>query len=156
MKKIKLLFIFIIFQIVLFGNVINIDTLEKKANIENKNLLFFFHMDYCPYCEMMIRQNFTQKDLANLKHNFTFIDINISDNDTIIYQDFKGSKKEFARRYEIYLFPTVIFINDGEVAYKVRGYRKKAKFNHILNYIKSKSYEDETIGEFIEKSTKNM
>jgi len=154
MKNLKVIFLFIILQTLLFGKVIDINKLEQKANIEHKYILLFFHMDYCPYCEMMIRQNFTPKDLDNIKSNFVFVDINISDDDTILYQNFKGSKKDFARRYDIYLFPTVIFIKDGEVAYKVRGYRKKEKFSYILKYIKSKSYEDETIGEFINKYKK--
>lgn len=147
MKKL-LLIIFLISDI--FAITLDIDNLSSQAKNKNKKILIFFHMDYCGYCEKMLKENFKNKSILNkINKDFIYVDININDEDTIVYKNFKGSTLEFARKYKIYFFPTTIFLQNNKVVYKVKGYRNTIKFDYILKYIKSDVYKNQVLEEFI-------
>ncbi|PIF03955.1 MAG: hypothetical protein CSA86_04090 [Arcobacter sp.] len=147
--KVKLflfgLFIFI-FSIRLQASdeTLNIDSLIIKASKEKKQLLVFFHMTHCGYCKRM--KNITLQDSnvqKKIKKHFLFRDININDKEKVLFQNQNYSKKKFAHSLDVDFFPTVLFFdNNGEITYTVRGHRKIKKFQKILEYIKTKSYEN--------------
>ena len=152
MKYVKILFLLLTLNIFSFANSneINIDKLTKQANKENKHILIFFHMDYCPYCEKMIDESFEDKKIkAQLKKDFIIVDVNINDDENIIYQDFKGDKSQFAKEMGINFYPTILFLDEENyVAYTLRGYRKKPVFERVLKFIKTKAYEDMDFSEY--------
>jgi len=77
-----------------------------------------------------------------VKKSFTFIDINIDEKETILFNKKLYTYKEFAEFYDIDFYPTIIFLDDEfEITYTSRGYRKIKKFQKILEYIETKSFE---------------
>ena len=152
MKYLKIIFLFLTFSIYSYAasSDINIDKLTQQANKENKHVLVFFHMDYCPYCEKMIDESFEDKKIkAQLKKDFIIVDVNINDDENIIYNDFKGDKSEFSKEMDISFYPTILFLdNENYVAYTLRGYREKDVFQRVLKFIKTKSYEDMDFSEY--------
>ncbi len=157
MKLFKVLFLLLVINIFSFASSeyidININKLTKQATKENKTVLLFFHMKYCPYCEKMIDESFSNKDIqAQLKKDFTVVDVNINDSETIMFNDFKGSKSKFSKKMDINFYPTILFLNsDNEITYTLRGYRDKYIFSKALDYIVTKSYEDMSFPDYIGK-----
>ncbi|MEA2018322.1 MAG: thioredoxin family protein [Campylobacterota bacterium] len=132
---------------------INIDNISAQAKIESKHTVLYFHMTYCPYCKKMAKFTFKNKDIKKqLDKNFLFVDINIDDDDNIRYKNFFDSKKQFAKHLAVNFYPTVIFIDEeNTIVYILKGYRTKDKFNIVLGYIKSKSYLDMNLEEYIDE-----
>lgn len=122
---------------------LNINTLIDKATNQNKQTLIFFHMNHCGYCKRMEKRVFKNPEIQkNLKKKFLFTDINIDDNDKVIFNTQTYSKRDFAHSLDIDFFPTVLFLDENyDITYTVRGYRDRKKFKKILQFIQTKSYE---------------
>ena len=128
----------------------NIDKLSVQATKENKVVMIYFHMKYCPYCKRMNKKTINAKNIKKqLSKYFIVPDININNNGIITHKNFQGSKKDFAKKLGISLYPTVVFIDNNNVVYKVRGYRNKNKFVEILKFITSKSYKEMDFEDFL-------
>ena len=91
---------------------------------------------FCKYS----KKKFTNK-------NFIYEHINVYDKDTVIYKDFKGNGREFAKKIGYDFYPTTLFFNENaEIILVEVGYRdnkampNEKRFYIMLNYIDSKSY----------------
>ena len=125
------------------SKILNINDVAKSATVHNKQLMVFFHMSYCGYCKRMKNRTLMNPQVKNyIDKNFVLIDINIDDNEKVIFENVSYSKKDFANELDIDLFPTVIFFDqNAEVTYTARGHRKIKRFQKILEFIHTKSFE---------------
>jgi thioredoxin-related protein len=131
---------------------IDISVIAQDAQKTNKTILAFFHMTHCPWCKKMLSKMYSHKDeMETINKDFYYLDINTDDTGTIIFKDFKGTPKEFAKYFNIKMYPTVLFIDKGEIVYYVHGYRNIDKFNWILKYVASKSIGKMDLLEFIDE-----
>jgi len=90
--------------------------------------------------------------IKHVDKDFIYLDLNINNDDNIVYKDFKGSIHKFARYLNIYFYPSTIFISrDNEVIYHLKGYRSKEKFSTVLQYVSSKSYKQMSLDSFIDE-----
>lgn len=72
---------------------------------------------------------------------FVFVDINISDNDSVTYQSFKGNGHDFAKHVGYNFYPSSLFIDEkNEIVFAAPGRQDENDFYIMLNYVKSKSY----------------
>ncbi len=155
MKKINSIFFRSIFILILAlhisvsANTIDLDKITKQNS--KSHTLLFFHMKYCPYCEAMIDESLKNKDLKEIiTNNFNYIDVNISTSGDIKYNDFKGSKHNFAKSLNINFYPTIIFLNNKDtIVYRVKGYRDIEKFTNIIKYISSNSYQTMSLEDYL-------
>lgn len=132
------------------NNDFNIDKLSAQAIKENKHVMIFFHMEYCPWCKRMIKRTLNAKSISKqMKKYFIVSDININNAGMISYNNFQGTKQEFADKLGVSLYPTVVFMNNNKVIHKVRGHRNKNKFVEILKYITTKSYKKMDFEDFL-------
>ena len=129
---------------------VNLDSLVTQAQEENKHILVYFHQPYCGYCRRM--KNNTLNDSAvkeKIKKDFIYVDIDIREDGTVVLNDFKGSKREFARYLDYDAYPSTVFIDkNGEMIYAQAGYQDEEYFLKILYYISTVSYDDMGIEEF--------
>lgn len=126
-----------------FGSsIIDIDKITQKAKLENKHIVVFFHMEYCPYCIKFNDKTLNDKKIkGKLQKDYIFVDINIDKEDTIIFKDFKGTQNQFSKSLNVSFFPTVLFVDSSKnIIYKLKGYKEAKTFNQVLDYITSKSY----------------
>ncbi|VAY87092.1 Thioredoxin [hydrothermal vent metagenome] len=125
------------------ANTLDIDKLLTK-NTTNKPLLIFFHMDYCLYCLKM--KNITLKNhkiTTKIKKSFIFVYLNVDHVKKVKYKNTIVSNKSFLKKFDINLYPTVIFVSpEDDLLYTARGFRNSEKFLKILKFIETKSYED--------------
>lgn len=147
MKTKFILLFFLLFTIVSNINannkIIDINSIINNASTNNKQVLIFFHMTHCGYCKRMEHKTFQDKKVKQLiNNNFIFIDINIDNDEKIIFNNNIYSKNDFAHHLDVDFFPTVVFFDENaDITYTARGYRKVEKFQKILEYIDTKSFE---------------
>lgn len=123
---------------------INIDDLVNKTLKNDKHVMVFFHMNYCPYCIRMEKgtlKNHTVKKI--IEKDFIFTHVNTDEESEIIFENKSYTTQEFSDYLDIDFFPTVIFYDkEKDIVYTARGHRKVEKFKKILRFIKTKSYEN--------------
>lgn len=122
--------------------VLNINNLVKNTTAKNKQVMIFFHMTHCGYCKRMKNRTLANPEIKSfMDEHFVLIDINIDDNEKVLFNNVNYSKKDFADNLDIDLFPTVVFFDeDDEITYTARGYRGIKKFQKILEFIHTKSF----------------
>ena len=122
---------------------LNINNIVKTSTTKNKQVMVFFHMTHCGYCKRMGKKTLQENKVKEfIDENFELIDINIDDNEKISLHNVLYTKKDFASKLDVDFFPTVIFFDENlEITYTAKGYRKSKKFQKILEYIQTKSFE---------------
>ena len=147
---IKFLFILVTIFTISGADNINMDTIISKAKKSHKSVLVFLHRPGCPYCNTMIEFTLPdEKIVQKIKKNFIFVDIDIRDSGEIIYDDFRGSRQDFAKELGYNFYPSTVFIGKNkEIVYGVAGYKDEEEFLNILRFIESDSYEDMDIEDF--------
>lgn len=120
----------------------DINTLVKKANRLHKKVVLFFDLEDCPWCEKMIKNNFSGGKLTDkTKKNFIVVHISNEGERVVVYKNFKGSESDFKDKMGVYFSPTMIFLDsNGNVIGKFEGYRNPSKYETILAYILSGDY----------------
>jgi len=133
-----------------FSKDLDINELVKKAELQKKDLMFFFHIPECPYCERMLKKNFKDKEvLSQIDKGFVFVDIYTGSDEVVVYKDFKGTTKEFAKFMKVKMYPTTVFTNDKlERLYVSNGYRNIIEYLYEIQYISSKSYKTKDLQTF--------
>ncbi|PPZ91679.1 thiol:disulfide interchange protein [Cloacibacterium normanense] len=119
MKKI-ILFLFLVISTVLFsqdgikfGKQSFAKTLEQ-AKKENKLIFLDAFASWCGPCKLLDKNVFPKKEVGDY-FNANFLNLHIDME--------KGEGIEIAKKYSIYSYPTLLFIDgDGKVVYKAAGY----------------------------------
>lgn len=152
-KFIKILLFISIFSTALLAKNLNMDHELEKAKKQNKNLLIFFNMNHCPYCEKMLKENFkNKKTIEYIDKNFILVKINIDHKENIKYNNLIKTKKEFSKYLGTKVVPATIFINrQNKVIHKTIGYRNIKEFLTELKYIGTKSYKTTNLETFTEE-----
>jgi thioredoxin-related protein len=147
---IRLFFILIAIFTVSSADIINIDKLLGYAKKSHKHVLIFLHKPHCSYCENMIEFTLPDEKISQkIKKNFIFVDIDIADSERVIFDDFNGSKHDFAKSLGFDFYPSAVFIDeDEEVVYGQAGYKDEDKFLKTLRFVESRAYVDMGIDDF--------
>lgn len=119
MKKI-ILFLFLLISTMLFsqdgikfGKQSFAKTLEQ-AKKENKLIFLDAFASWCGPCKLLDKNVFPKKEVGDY-FNANFLNLHIDME--------KGEGIEIAKKYSIYSYPTLLFIDgDGKVVYKAAGY----------------------------------
>lgn len=152
MKKIfKILLLLSFISTISYGKDIDINKVLEEAKIKDKQVMFFFHIPRCPYCERMLKKNFKDENiLAIIKKYFLLVDIYTADEKKVVFNDFKGTPKEFAKHIGASAYPATLFMNkDGKIIHKAIGYRNIGEYSDELKYIGTKSYKKIDLDTFI-------
>lgn len=109
----------------------------EEATAESKRVLLYFHQDGCPYCEKLIKDNFSQRDVTELTQKlFDTISINLwGDREIIGLNGDALSEKEFSKSLRVQFTPTLLMLDEnGDVALRVNGYYAPNKLQAALRY----------------------
>jgi len=90
----------------------------------------------------MIRFTLNDEEIKDeIDSKFIFVDLFIKEFGTVIYRDFKGTRREFAQYLGYDFYPTSIFLDpEGDVINATPGAREQDFFIDLLNYISTKQY----------------
>ena len=113
----------------------------EEASERGKRLMLYFYQDGCPYCERLIKTNFTQHDIvAQAQKNFDIIAINMwGDREVIDLLGSTTTEKQFSVANRVQYTPTLLSLNEkGGTIFRANGYYPPEKFSTLLSYIASK------------------
>lgn len=127
----------------------------EEAKEDDKHVILFLSLDFCPYCTKMLDDNFKEgaKNQEYIENNFDVIGINIKGSREIaLNEDQSMTEKQYADFLKVMYTPTIIFLNqENEVVVRVNGYRSEQNFKLILDYVKNKEYKNIDLTAYLEK-----
>ncbi|WP_345970099.1 MULTISPECIES: thioredoxin family protein [Sulfurimonas] len=126
-------------------NRIAIDTAKQK-----KTLLVWLHKNDCGYCEAMYEFTLGDDKVSSLiQASFELVDININDDDTVMFKEFRGSGHDFAKHVGYNFYPSSLFLDaDGEIIFAAPGYVEEKDFFKMLDYVSSGAHKSMTYDSF--------
>ena len=126
------------------------DNLEAAE--ANKHLVVFFWQEFCAYCKNTIEKNLTQQSIRDVfDAHFDVVALNIWGDREVYGLDREATtEKEIARSLDVQFTPTIIFVDtDGKPVLRLNGYVSPAEMQVALNYVQTKTYESQTIFEYL-------
>ncbi len=112
-----------------------------EAAASGKRVMLYFYQDGCPYCEKLIRDNFSQRHIIRkARKYFDVIAINMwGDREVTDMQGRVTTEKAFSAALRVQFTPTILFLNEqGKVAYRINGYYHPRKFEAAMDYVHGK------------------
>lgn len=122
-----------------------------EAGDSGKHLLLFFHLDNCPYCARMIKDNFNAEPNNDfIQSNFDSIQINIKgDREIALNKDVQLTEKALAQHLKVLHTPAILFFDsDNRSVLRIDGYRNPTRFRIALDYVHEKAYLKTSFSDF--------
>ncbi len=121
---------------------IDLNSIADQAAKNEKAVLLFFHKPNCGYCDHMIEFTLKDDDIAKkIESHFVFVDIYIKESGQIKFNDFVGSRQDFARHIGYDFYPTSAFIDSTmKIVHITPGMMDQDEYMKVLNYISTKDY----------------
>jgi thioredoxin-related protein len=123
-----------------------------EARKQGKHLLVFLHLDECPYCARMLKENFRSGDnQAYLQKHFDVVALNIRGDRELVWVDgATHTEKELARALKVVATPTIVFLDlDGRKVLQLNGYRDPRAFRDVLEYIHGQHYRTQGLNDYV-------
>ncbi len=130
----------------------------RDANQSNKHVMLFMHIDRCPYCTAMLKDNFrTGENYRFMRKHFDVIALNIrGDREVVWDKNTTYTEKTLAQILNVIATPTIVFLNaKSEKVYQMNGYRKAAAFKHVLHYVKDKQYLNTKLVDYVRQQNES-
>ena len=127
----------------------------EEAKEEDKHVMLFMTLKFCPYCTKMLNSNFIEGATLQpyIQKHFDVIGIDIRGSKEIsVTEDLILTEKEYAKHLNVQYTPTILFLNQSnEVVVRINGYRSNENFKYILEFVKNKEYKNMSLTEYLEK-----
>ena len=122
-----------------------------EAGASDKQLLLFFHLNNCPYCARMLKENFiSEPNQSFIQANFDCIEINIKgDREVVFDENTTLGEKALAEQLNVLHTPTIIFASsDNQPVLRINGYRNPKRFRLALDYVHQQAYKKVSFSQF--------
>ncbi len=124
-----------------------------EAGEEGRHVLLFFDLNGCPYCDRMLEESFGNESLGSyIQANFDTIAINIQgDRDIEFNEELSVTEKQLGEILKVYSTPALIFLGeDNKTVVRVNGYRARARFQLILEFVATQSYRSTSLADYMQ------
>lgn len=157
MKTLKFLFLStaLIFTVatVSSGQSLNpteLDTAIESAKESGKKVLIDVYAEWCPYCEKMHTEVYTEADVIEaVNEYFHLVKINIESENEVNFLGNRMTEIEFAKMLNSSSLPTTFFMNsDGELLGMQPGLLPADVFEDLLSFVGSDSFESLSFEEY--------
>lgn len=114
-----------------------------EARQRGRHVMIFLHLDDCPYCARLLKENFVSGDNHDfMREHFDVIAVNVRGSLDVQWIDgVTYTEKGLAEHLKIRGTPTIIFLDqDAKMVLRIRGYREPRALRAALNYVQSRSY----------------
>ncbi len=119
-----------------------LDLLEDidEAADNNKRLMVYYYQDGCPYCKILLEDNFGQRNISDKTQKyFDVVAINLWGDQEVTVGNKTYTEKEFAEALKVQYTPTLLFFNENnKIIFRANGYYPPEKFSALLDYIGKK------------------
>lgn len=126
----------------------------QEATDAGRRLMLYFYQDGCPYCEKLVRDNFGQRDIADLtRRHFNVIAINMwGDREVTDMAGHDTTEKDFARDLNVQFTPTLLMFNEEfQVVGRINGYFEPHRFRAALSWIGERREDDISFQAYFEQ-----
>ena len=116
------------------------DDIAEAAD-EGKRVMLVFHQDGCPYCNLLVERNLSQKDISEfVQEKFDVIAINMwGDREVVTVGGQSYTEKEFSAALKVQFTPTLLFFNEkGKAVLKLNGYLPPQEFMTAIRFVAEK------------------
>ena len=110
----------------------------QEAADQDRRIVIFFHQDGCPYCNLMVQRNLSQKEISDLlQQKMDVIAINMFGDREVTGLDGESvTEKTFAAAMRVQFTPTLLFFDEeGRVILRLNGYIPPQNFKLALDYV---------------------
>jgi thioredoxin-related protein len=124
---------------------------------DGKRLLVYFGQDGCPYCALLMANNFSQPAIVDkTRRHFVATAINIWGDREITWTDGRTmTEKELARVLDVQFTPTILIFDEAaNVAVRIDGYYPPRRFDAVLDYAAGRLERGQTLAEYLQRGVK--
>lgn len=127
---------------------------EKAVELAKKNdkkLIIDVYAQWCPWCRRLQREVYTDEAVqAYLKENFVLTRLDAENRDeTLRFKEYELSPAELSTGLGAEGFPTTVFLDsDGEYITRLPGFLQAGEFLHVLGYVGSEAFVEQTFQEY--------
>ena len=160
MKKLKTfclsLGLLLCFSAISTGQSLNPTALESaliSAKESGKKVLIDVYAEWCPYCEKMHTEVYTETDVIKaVNEHFYLVKINIESQNEVNFLGNRMTESEFAKMLKSSSLPSTYFMNSsGELLGMQPGLLPADVFEDLLTFVGSDSYESLSFEEYRKK-----
>lgn len=157
MKTIKIisLFLFIVSYTAVnaYAQSLNPTALEtalESAKNNDKKVLIDVYAEWCPYCEKMHTEVYTELDIIEaVNEHYYLVKINIESQNEVNYLGNRMAESEFAKMLKSSSLPTTYFMNgEGELLGMQPGLLPADVFEDLLHFVGTDAFEAYTFDEY--------
>lgn len=108
-----------------------------EAAKAGRRLMLYFYQDGCPYCAKLLRENLSDRAIADkTRKHFDVIAVNLwGDREVTDLAGKRTTEKEFARALRVQFTPTLLMLDEkGGTALRLNGYVPPHQFHVALDY----------------------
>lgn len=123
-----------------------------EAREAGKHVMVFMHLDECPYCARMLRENFVGGGTRDFtEKHFDVIGINVRGDLEVTWIDgFSYTERELSDHLNQVATPTIVFLDlDGNKVLQLNGYRDPRALKLALEYVQGKRYRDRSFADYL-------
>lgn len=127
-----------------------------EAAAAGRRLVLYFHQDGCPYCNVLVEDNFKNPSIVDfMQANFDLVAINMwGDREVIQVGGQSFTEKTLAAALNVDFTPTLLFFSEAhEVVFRLDGYRPPDQFTHVLHYVAERKENELTYAEYLASTT---
>ena len=129
----------------------------EVARERGKHVMVFMHLDECPYCERMLKENFISGEMQEfMEKNFDVIAVNVRGDLEVSWIDGNTyTERELKEHLQTIATPTIVFLDlDGNKVLQLHGYRDQRSFRYALEYVQSKRYRNQLFADYLAEQNK--
>jgi len=124
----------------------------EEARQQGRHVMVFLHLEQCPYCARMLKENFESGDTRDfMQKHFDVIGVNIRGVAEVTWIDGATySEQALAGKLKAFGTPTIVFLGlDGKQVLQLTGYRDPRALRHALEYVQGKHYRSQPYAAYI-------
>jgi thioredoxin-related protein len=124
----------------------------READKANKRVVIMFTQDNCPYCNLLVERNLSQRGIVDtLKTKFDVIAINMWGDREVTGLDGKTyTEKNFAAALKVQFTPTLMFFDEaGNTILRLNGYVPPARMQAALDWVSGKLEKKQAFRDFV-------
>jgi thioredoxin-related protein len=131
---------------------LNFQEEAQDAGRQGKHLMVFVHLEQCPYCDRMLKENFVSGDTRDFadKH-FDAIGVNMRGTVEAVWIDGTTyTERSLSRHLKVTATPTIVFLDPGgKKVLQLTGYRDPRSLRLALDYVQSKRYLNQPFSSYL-------
>ena len=131
------------------------DDIEEAAQA-GKRVMLVFHQDGCPYCNLLVERNLSQKNIVDLiQEKFDVIALNMwGDREVVTVEGQPFTEKQFAAALKVQFTPTLLFFNEqGKPILKLNGYLPPDEFLTAIEFVAERQEKTVSYREYVRAHT---